>query len=60
MTEHRRKREVQIERYRVLKQEVTDPLAAGLLQCVIEELEAALHEDQGVRGGTSCPPLPVG
>jgi hypothetical protein len=32
--------EVQIARYRLLEQEVTDPLAAGLLHIIISELEA--------------------
>ena len=32
--------EVQIARYRLLEQEVTDPLAAGLLHIIITELEA--------------------
>ena len=31
---------VQIARYRLLEQEVTDPLAAGLLHIIISELEA--------------------
>ena len=31
---------VQIARYRLLEQEVTDPLAAGLLHIIIAELEA--------------------
>ena len=30
----------QVERYRLLAQEVTDPLAAGLLRNIISELEA--------------------
>jgi hypothetical protein len=42
MTEYRREREVEIERYQILEREVTDPLAAGLLRCIIEQLEAAL------------------
>jgi hypothetical protein len=37
--------EVQIARYRLLEQEVTDPLAAGLLHIIISELEA--HIDKG-------------
>jgi hypothetical protein len=33
-------RKHQVERYRLLAQEVTDPLAAGLLRDIISELEA--------------------
>jgi hypothetical protein len=39
---HLRVQEVQIARYRFLKKQVTDPLAASLLHCIIEELEANL------------------
>jgi hypothetical protein len=39
---HLRLQEVQIARYRFLEKVVTDPLAASLLHCVIEELEAHL------------------
>lgn len=35
-----RDQQVQIARYRILEQEVTDPLAAGLLHIIISELEA--------------------
>jgi len=35
-----REQEVQIARYRILEQEVTDPLAVGLLHIIISELEA--------------------
>ena len=35
-----REQEVQIARYRLLKREVTDPLAASLLHIIILELEA--------------------
>jgi hypothetical protein len=34
----------QVERYRVLAQEITDPLAAGLLRDIVFELEADLNE----------------
>lgn len=34
-----REQEVQIARYRLLEQDVTDPLAAGLLHIIISELE---------------------
>jgi hypothetical protein len=35
---------VQIARYRLLEQEVTDPLAAGLLHIIISELEADIDK----------------
>jgi hypothetical protein len=41
-TYHLKLQEVQIARYRFLEKEVTDPLAASLLHCIIEELEAHL------------------
>ena len=40
-----REQEVQIARYRILEQEVTDPLAAGLLHIIISELEADVQTD---------------
>jgi len=40
-----KEQEVQIARYRILKQEVTDPLAAGLLHLIISELEADVQTD---------------
>jgi hypothetical protein len=48
-----REQEVQIARYRILEQEVTDPLAAGLLHIIISELEADVHKDWEV-GQTKC------
>ncbi|MBR0781990.1 hypothetical protein [Bradyrhizobium iriomotense] len=46
MTEHQLKeRQFQIARYRRLEREVTDPLAAGLLHSIIEELEEELRRD---------------
>jgi len=43
MTDRERKmRRDLLERYRVLEEETTDPLAAGLLQDIILELEAEL------------------
>jgi len=43
MTERNfREQEIQIARYRLLEREVTDPLAAGLLHVIIEELELGL------------------
>ena len=46
MTKHQLgEQEVQIARYRILKQEVTDPLAAGLLHLIISELEADVQTD---------------
>ena len=46
MTERQfREQQIQIARYRFLEREVTDPLAACLLQAVIAELEAELQKD---------------
>jgi hypothetical protein len=39
-TERGEERKHQVERYRLLAQEVTDPLAVGLLRDIISELEA--------------------
>jgi hypothetical protein len=39
---HLRLQEVEIARYRFLEKAVTDPLAASLLHCIIEDLEAHL------------------
>jgi len=39
-----KERRHQVERYRVLAQEITDPLAAGLLRDIVSELEADLNE----------------
>ena len=38
------KLEAEIARYRLLEQEVTDPLAAGLIHTIIKELEADLQQ----------------
>jgi hypothetical protein len=43
-----REQEVQIMRYRVLKREVTDPLAASLLHIIILELEADLQNGRKI------------
>ena len=43
-TESGKERRHQVERYRVLAQETTDPLAAGLLRDIVSELEADLNE----------------
>jgi hypothetical protein len=43
-TEGGNERRQQVERYRVLAQEITDPLAAGLLRDIVSELEADLNE----------------
>lgn len=43
-TESGEERKHQVERYRLLAQEVSDPLAAGLLRNIISELEADLNE----------------
>jgi hypothetical protein len=45
--------EVQIARYRLLEQEVTDPLAAGLLHIIISELEADIDKG-GEVGQRKC------
>jgi hypothetical protein len=45
--------EVQIARYRLLEQEVTDPLAAGLLHIIISELEADIDK-RGEVGQKKC------
>ncbi len=45
MTERQfRELETEIERYRLLEREVTDPLAAGLIHVIISELEADLQK----------------
>jgi hypothetical protein len=47
MTERKfREQEAQIARYRFLEREVTDPLAASLLNIIILELEAELQTDR--------------
>jgi hypothetical protein len=52
MTERKfREEEVQIARYRLLKREVTDPLAACLLHIIILELEADLQKNWEVGQG---------
>jgi hypothetical protein len=43
-TESGEERKHQVERYRLLVQEITDPLAAGLLRDIVSELEADLNE----------------
>ena len=43
-TESRKERGHQVERYRVLARETTDPLALGLLRDIVSELEADLDE----------------
>jgi hypothetical protein len=43
-TESWKERCHQVERYRVLAQEITDPLAAGLLRDIVFELEADLND----------------
>jgi len=43
-TEIGKERRHQVERYRVLAQETTDPLAAGLLRDIVSQLEADLNE----------------
>jgi hypothetical protein len=49
MTERQfREQEIQIARYRLLEREVTDPLAARLLEGIVVELEADLRKDREV------------
>jgi hypothetical protein len=43
-TEIGKERRHQVERYRVLARETTDPLAAGLLRGIVSEMEADLNE----------------
>jgi hypothetical protein len=45
-TESGNERRHQVERYRVLKRETTEPLAAILLHDIVLELEADLNEHQ--------------
>ena len=39
-----KERRDQVARYRVMEQETTDPLAAGLLRDIVSELEAEMDE----------------
>ena len=43
-----REQEVQIARYQLLSQEVTDPLAACLLRGIVEELEAEQRRQRNI------------
>src|SRR6516164_7491343 len=43
-TESGKEHRHQVERYRVLAREITDPLASGLLRDIVSELEADLKE----------------
>ena len=47
--------EAEIERYRLLEREVTDPLATSLIHLIISELEADLQQvsEPGQRDETS-------
>ena len=40
-----KERRDQVSRYRVMEQETTDPLAAGLLRGIVLELEAEMDEE---------------
>ena len=40
----RKKLEIEIERYRLLEREVTDPLAASLIHTIILDLEGDLQQ----------------
>ena len=44
MTVSWKERKDQVARYRVMEQETTDPLAAGLLHVIVSEMEADLIE----------------
>ena len=61
-TESGEERKHQVERYRVLAQETTDPLAAGLLRDIISELDAdpleKLAEDSERRDRKMAPFTP--
>jgi hypothetical protein len=52
-TESGNERRHQVERYRVLAQEITDPLAAGLLRDIDSELEADLLSEMDERSPTA-------
>ena len=41
-----KERRDQVARYRVMEQETTDPLAAGLLRYIVSELEAEMDEQR--------------
>jgi hypothetical protein len=45
-SEKRKERRDQVARYRVMEQETTDPLAAGLLRDIVLELEAEMDEER--------------
>ena len=45
-SEKRKERRDQVARYRVMEQETTDPLAAGLLRGIVLELEAEMDEER--------------
>ncbi|HUO01131.1 MAG TPA: hypothetical protein VMU69_33465 [Bradyrhizobium sp.] len=51
-----KERRDQVFRYRVLEQETTDPLAAGLLRGIVLELEAEMHEERIAAGGFALEP----
>ena len=46
-----KERRDQVARYRVMEQETTDPLAAGLLRDIVSDLEAEM--DHSATGGRS-------
>src|SRR4029077_17775354 len=53
MTDHEswKERRDQVARYRVMEQETTDPLAAGLLHDIVSELEANLYLNELAESG---------
>ena len=63
MTDTRRwnERRIKVARYRMLAQETTDPLAAGLLRDIVAELEADLQEvAHAIEVKLAEPPVVVG
>ena len=57
MTKHQlREQKVQIARYQLLSQEVTDPLAACLLRVIVEELEVDMRHNRDRDTDQSCSP----
>jgi len=48
MTDSAKERRNQVERYRVMEQETTDPLAARLLHDIVPDFEAELEGSQSV------------
>jgi hypothetical protein len=47
----------QVLRYRVMEQEATDPLAAGLLRDIVLELEAEMDQERTATCGLALEPV---